>query len=671
VACSRTTNDPLAGVPRNTAAGRRVADLYRAYVTALGNPSETIVLANALAAAELTVAAEAARSKLLAGAGNADAVVRIENLAARALKRLGIRPNGARAPYVPLRERLAAREPGIAAMVGERMGEAGSAAARPPASLAFFDRLRWIDGRPLLDTIELYRRDLFASALDTYRPDGVPVYNFILSGRAKKNWKTADEVLAALYCLLIRESPNGNACYVLANDEDQAADALDLAKKLVAANLDLGAELETLQKEIRRRDGRGSLAILPARDAIGAHGKTALFVGFDEIHGYRTYDLFEALAPDPTRADALTWVTSYDTIYNVPGVPLYDFKIIGKAGSDPRMLFSWYSGIDCTDPKFADLEPELRANPSIASWPEGRAYLDQQRRRLPTHKFRRLHLNLPGAPTGAFLDQGAVMGAIVAGRGVLSPVPERTYHAFVDMSGGSSDDAVLCIGHKDDGRAVIDILAKQAGEPPFNPRSAVELFVGILRKYRCATVTGDNYAGQTFKQDFESLNVSYRSCPDTKTQLYELLEPALNAGEVELPEIAKLQEQLLTLVIRGARIDHQPGDHDDWANAVAGLVSLVLPRQQMEHFGIFEFYRREVARLDGGGAVAPDFGYSIGAKPPAQPEIRLLPPAGITQVIGMSGTPYMVGADGTITVSKDDAAPLRGLSGWQIEMENA
>jgi len=60
------------------------------------------------------------------------------------------------------------------------------------------------------------------------------------------------------------------------------------------------------------------------------------------------------------------------------------------------MLFSWYSGVDCTDPKFADLEPELRANPSIASLPEGRAYLDQQRRRA-THKFRRLHLNLPGS----------------------------------------------------------------------------------------------------------------------------------------------------------------------------------------------------------------------------------------------------------------------------------
>ena len=48
----------------------------------------------------------------------------------------------------------------------------------------------------------------------------------------------------------------------------------------------------------------------------------------------------------------------------------------------------------------------------------------------------------------------------------------------------------------------------------------------------------------------------------------------LNAGEVELPDQPKLQEQLLTLVIRGSRIDHQPGDHDDWANAAAGAIYL-------------------------------------------------------------------------------------------------
>ena len=46
----------------------------------------------------------------------------------------------------------------------------------------------------------------------------------------------------------------------------------------------------------------------------------------------------------------------------------------------------------------------------------------------------------------------------------------------------------------------------------------------------------------------------------------------MNAGEVELLDVAKLQEQLLGLVWRGSRIDHQSGEHDDFANAAAGAV---------------------------------------------------------------------------------------------------
>jgi hypothetical protein len=61
--------------------------------------------------------------------------------------------------------------------------------------------------------------------------------------------------------------------------------------------------------------------------------------------------------------------------------------------------------------------------------------------------------------------------------------------------------------------------------------------------------------------------------------LYEALVPRVNAGEVELPDMPKLQEQLLTLVRRGARVDHQPGDHDDVANACAGVVHQVLARR--------------------------------------------------------------------------------------------
>jgi hypothetical protein len=465
-------------------------------------------------------------------------------------------------------------------------------------SLAFFAELKWIDGRPLIDTIEQYRRDLFTKSLDTYRYDGIPVYNFVVSGRGKKNWKSADLVLAALYCLLIRESVSGNDAYILANDEDQAGDDLELAKKLVAINPDLQAELLVFEKEIRRRDGCGSLMILPARDAVGQHGKTAIFIGFDEIHGYRTYDQFEALAPDPTRPDVLTWVTSYDTVYNTPGIPLYDFKVIGTEGTDPRMVFSWYSGDLCTDPDFSSLEPELRANPSMSSWPEGRAYLDQQRRRLPTHKFRRLHLNLPGSPNGAFLDQGSVLAAIVSGRQSLPPVSGRSYKGFVDMSGGSSDDAVLAIAHAEGGNAVLDLIIKQAGGVPFNPRDAVARFARALSEYGIYEVTGDNYAGETFKADFAKHGIEYRSSDLNKTEIYEAFEPAINAGEVEVLDIPILQEQLLTLVVRGSRVDHQPGQHDDWANAAAGVLNLVKARRTGLAFASIE---RNPRRLNYGG----------------------------------------------------------------------
>jgi hypothetical protein len=455
-------------------------------------------------------------------------------------------------------------------------------------SLQFFKRLRWLDGRPLLDTIEPYRRELFAQALDTFDDTGVPRFNMVLAGRGKKNWKSCDLILAALFKLVIPESNQGNDALILANDEGQAGDDLALAKKLVAINPDLAAELESLQKEIRRRDGRGALKILPARDVVGAHGKTAGFIGFDEIHAYRNYDLFEALAPDPTR-QVLIWVTSYDTIFQSVGVPLYDLKAVGFARTDPRMLFSWYSGDQCTDPAFADLEPEWRANPSIASWPEGIGYIEQQRRRLPTHKFRRLHLNLPGAPNGAFFDQAVVMGAVVKGRYVLKPEMGRKYHGFVDMSGGSSDDATLGIAHEQDGRAILDLLIKQDGSPPFNPRVAVKKFASALKAYGITSVVGDAYAGQTFREDFWSYKIDYLVCRGRgdskmretegndhaavhKTDLYEFLEPALNAGEVELLDISKLQEQLLRLLIRGASIDHEPGGHDDFANAAAGAI---------------------------------------------------------------------------------------------------
>ena len=53
------------------------------------------------------------------------------------------------------------------------------------------------------------------------------------------------------------------------------------------------------------------------------------------------------------------------------------------------------------------------------------------------------------------------------------------------------------------------------------------------------------------------------------------LEPRLNAREVVLLDVPILEQQLLGLVWRGSKVDHPSGEHDDFANAAAGVVELV------------------------------------------------------------------------------------------------
>jgi hypothetical protein len=441
-------------------------------------------------------------------------------------------------------------------------------------SLDLFAALRWIDGTPLLGHVEPYRRRIFQAVLDEKDAAGRPRYNLALTGRAKKNWKSADLVLAALYALLAG-APGGAQCYLLANDEEQAGDDLALAKKLIEANPALGERLVVKQKLIERADGRGFLEVLPAGDVVGSHGKTYRFAGFDEIHGYRSWDLLEALQLDPTRPEAQMWITTYASIHHRPGVPLFDLLQRARGGQDPRLFFSWYAADFTTDPAFTDASPEARANPSMASW-EDADYLEQQRRRLPAHKFRRLHLNLPGLPEGSAFQPEPVMAAIDRGVGNRPPADGRRYVGFCDMSGGSSDDAVLAIAHREpDGTRVLDLVINQGPPPPFDPRSAVKRFARALAAYWCASVTGDAYAGETFREDFRREGITYRVAEATTSEFYEALEPVLNAGEVRLLDAPKLEHELLGLLWRGGRITHPGGEHDDWATAAAGALALL------------------------------------------------------------------------------------------------
>lgn len=180
---------------------------------------------------------------------------------------------------------------------------------------------------------------------------------------------------------------------------------------------------------------------------------------------------------------------------------------------------------------------------------------------------------MPGLPEGSAYQPDPVMDAIDRGVSLRPPEPGVDYRAFVDMSGGSADDAVLAIGHRDaDGRIVLDLIQDQGPRAPFDPNLAVTRFVETLGLYRVARVTGDKYAGETFKSQFEAHGITYRVADKTKSELYEGLEPLLNSSGVVLLDVPQLEQQLLGLVWRGGRIDHPAGEHDDWGNAAAGVV---------------------------------------------------------------------------------------------------
>jgi hypothetical protein len=76
----------------------------------------------------------------------------------------------------------------------------------------------------------------------------------------------------------------------------------------------------------------------------------------------------------------------------------------------------------------------------------------------------------------------------------------------------------------------------------------VAKFIGVVRNYGIKRIVLDGYAGSTFKHAFEQHGgLSGEVRGEGKTGFYDDLEVALNSGEVESPDDAKMQEQFLTL----------------------------------------------------------------------------------------------------------------------------
>ena len=160
----------------------------------------------------------------------------------------------------------------------------------------------------------------------------------------------------------------------------------------------------------------------------------------------------------------------------------------------------------------------------------------------------------------------------------IPPVRNTAYLAFCDPSGGSSNSMTLAIAHReDDGVAVLDCVREVMA--PFSPEIVVEDFCRTLAAYGVAKVCGDRYAGEWPAEQFAKRNVTYEPSEKVKSDIYRDMLPLLNSRKCELLDNRRLISQLHGLERRTARggrdsIDHGPGQHDDVANAVAGVLVL-------------------------------------------------------------------------------------------------
>lgn len=219
--------------------------------------------------------------------------------------------------------------------------------------------------------------------------------------------------------------------------------------------------------------------------------------------------------------------------------------------------------------------PEM--NPTLA-----RDYLERMAQDDP-EGYRSEVLGEFRAGISMLFDPEALEACMVRGCRERLPQEGLAYRAFADPSGGRRDAFTVAVGHREGERIVLDAL--RAWPAPFNPSGVVAEAAGFLRRYRVIRVTGDRFGGMWPVEAFRGHGVSYESADLDRSALYLELLPVVNAGAVELLDLPDLLRELRGLERRRGpsgrdRVVPAPHDHDDRANVVAGVVSLLARRRQ-------------------------------------------------------------------------------------------
>ena len=452
-------------------------------------------------------------------------------------------------------------------LADQRLLGAGLGSSAPSA-----DRESWgawhtvakaVSGRPLNPR----EAETFAELAGPRKPPEAPPSEvWIVAGRrsGKSRMAGAMAVYLAAFEDHVRKLAPGELGYVLvlSPSKSQARSVRDYAEGFLRASpilSDLIVDVTT--EEIRLSNG--VVIAVHSNSFRTVRGKTLLACVLDEVAYFRDQD---SASPD---------IEVYRAV--LPALATTGGMLIGISSPYRRvgLLHQKHRDHFGKDGDVLVIQAPTRLlNPTIDQGIIDRAQAsDPEAARAEWHAEFRSDLS-------ALLDDAVIDAAIDYDRPMDLPFRRGvSYFAFTDASAGRQDVFSLAIGHIENERIIVDVIRGRT--PPFDPHLVSADWACLAREYGCRQVTGDNFSGEWLVSAMKAAGMAYERTATPKSGLYLESVPVFMRGGISMPNHPQLIRELRLLERRVApsgkdRVDHGQNGSDDYANAVAGLISLCI-----------------------------------------------------------------------------------------------
>jgi hypothetical protein len=351
-------------------------------------------------------------------------------------------------------------------------------------------------------------------------------------------------------------------CVALACDREQSKIVLGYTKSYFA-------DIPTLKRMVKRETSTGLELSNHVEIAVGTNsfrsvrGRPILCAVLDETAFYRDetsakpdVETYRALTPGMATLAPDAMLIGISTPYRKAGLLYKKYRDhYGKAGDDVLVIKAPTTALNPTID--ADvIEAALIEDPAAASAEWLAEFRDD---------------------IAGWASYELIEAAVDRDIKVRPPLPDVTYHSFIDGSGGVRDSYCAAVAHAENGVAILDCLIEVRA--PFNPDSATADVAKVLKSYRCFTTTGDHYSAEWIVSAFAKCGITYRHSDRDRSAIYLDALPLFTTGRARLLDNKRLVTQLASLERKTMpsgkdRVDHGPGGHDDAANVAAGAMVL-------------------------------------------------------------------------------------------------